>query len=47
MGANSKSKRERWNEVCKQTKDCARCPPHKDENARKQQRSDRHKSKRS
>lgn len=46
MGATPKSRRERWNEVCKETKDCAHCPPHKIENARKKPRSDKHKSKR-
>lgn len=46
MGASPKSRRERWNEVTKQTKDCGRCPPNKEENAKKQARPDKYKSKR-
>lgn len=46
MGASSKSKRSRWNEITKATKDCSRCPPHKEENEQKKQRSDKYKSKR-
>ena len=47
MGANSKSKRERWNEVVKKTKKCPYCPPHAKENEGKKPRSDKHKPRRS
>jgi hypothetical protein len=46
MGADPKSRRKRWETVCKKTKDCPHCPPNRGENAKKQPRSDRHKSKR-
>lgn len=47
MGATNKSKRQRWNEVTKKTKDCPRCPPHKKENkTRHRPRTDKYKSKR-
>lgn len=46
MGATSKSKRERWNEVCNQTGKCGYCPPHGGENAKKRPRTDKYKSKR-
>jgi hypothetical protein len=47
MGATSKSKRERWVDIVKETGKCPFCPPHDKENAGKKQRSDKHKSKRS
>lgn len=46
MGATSKSKRDRWNDITKKTKKCPMCPPHKKENSKKKQRSDKYKSKR-
>lgn len=46
MGATSKSKRERWNEVAGIEKKCPHCPPHKGENAEKRPRPDRYKDKR-
>lgn len=48
MGADPKSRRERWEEITKKGKDghCPICPPHKGENARKKARPDRYKSKR-
>lgn len=46
MGATSKSKRERFKEVCKKTKKCPHCPPHAKENEGKKPRSDKHKNKR-
>lgn len=45
MGASSKSKRIRWNEICKKTKNCPHCAPHRGENAKKKPRSDKHKDK--
>lgn len=47
MGASSKSRRKRWQEVAAETKKCPRCPPHSGENTtRKRPRSDKHKNKR-
>lgn len=46
MGATSKSKRKRWNEVAAETKKCGHCPPHDGENKTKRRRPDKYKSKR-
>lgn len=46
MGASAKSKRERWKEIVKETKDCSFCGPNKGENANRRPRTDKYKSKR-
>jgi len=46
MGADSKSKRERWGEVVSKTGKCPFCPPHNGENAKRRTRTDKYKSKR-
>lgn len=46
MGATSKSKRERWEEIQKKTKDCPYCGPNRGENANRRARTDKYKSKR-
>ncbi len=46
MGADAKSKRERWGEITKQTKDCGFCGPNRGENAKRRPRTDKYKSKR-
>lgn len=45
MGASSKSKRIRWEEICKKTKKCSHCPPNGGENANRKPRSDKYKNK--
>lgn len=46
LGASAKSKRERWKEIVKETKDCSFCGPNKGENANRRPRTDKYKSKR-
>lgn len=46
MGASSKSKRERWAEVVKETCKCPFCPAHNGENAKRRPRPDKYKSQR-
>lgn len=46
MGADSKSKRDRWKQVTKKTNKCPYCPPHNGENAKKRARPDKYKNKR-
>lgn len=46
MGATSKSKRIRRNQVAKRTKKCPLCPLHSGENARRRPKKDKYKSKR-
>jgi hypothetical protein len=43
LGATAKSKRERWQEIAKETKDCTFCGPNRGENAKRRAKPDKYK----